>query len=98
MTSSGSFKNGVLYGVNLFPLAAGLPADLARMAAAAKGDLVSTTPTTFQGFQALEAVTKRDTGTLHQLLVRAPDRIVQLLVIGDDATDYTRFRDSLEIL
>jgi hypothetical protein len=92
------------YLVSTFPLAAGIPFDLE---AAAKGSAAQTggridskLNTSFQGFPAMEIIMSVDGAVMQQLIVRAPDRVVQLGFVSGakDARAYDAFRDSLEIL
>lgn len=64
------------------------------------GKIRSRTDTTFQGFNAVEFALEGEREFVRELVVETPDKIVQLLVIGErnPLAKYTAFRDSLEIL
>lgn len=97
-------NDDIAYAVLTSPYAAELPFDFESVADGAAeeidGKVESQQETTFQGMRAVEIVISFDGGLVRQMVVRAPDRIVQLVVASDDdtATRFARFRDSLEIL
>ncbi|HUR78619.1 MAG TPA: hypothetical protein VMZ22_11765 [Acidimicrobiales bacterium] len=104
MTTYTVERSDSAYLVMTSPFAAEVPFDFDGAATGAAqnidGRLVSKQRLTFHGHPAMELVLSFDGGRVRALVVRAPDRVVQLMVISDaDATKpYELFRDSLEIL
>lgn len=83
------------------PLEPGLPFDInlvaSQVAGEINGTLQSKTPTTFQGFPAVEVVIAKGDELVRELLVRSTGQFLQIGASGSLAT-YERFRDSVEIL
>jgi len=104
MTSYLSVKGGHAFGVSVVDAPPELSIDLNTAvrdtAKTTKGQVVSATITTFQGFPAADAFMSAPGGlTNHMLLVRAPNRVYELDVISTerDPSGFASFRDSFTI-
>ena len=103
ITGYASGSNNAQFAVSTFPLAPEVAFDFDRavngITTGAKGRLVNSTPTTFEGDPAAECLISVGNAFLKALVVRAPSRVYQVQVLGRESPPrgYDRFKASFHI-